>query len=38
MALVFVKDGAMINPATRKEPLDFEKVGKRLAEKACIQN
>jgi hypothetical protein len=26
MALVFVKDGAMINHSRRKEPLDFDKV------------
>lgn len=38
MALVFVKDGAMINHARRKEPLDFDKVGKRVTgKKACIQ-
>ena len=36
---MFVKDGAMINHARRKEPLDFDKVlGKRVTgKKAGIQ-
>lgn len=37
IALMFVKDGAIIHQKHEKEPLDFVKVRERERGKACIQ-